>query len=65
MAPTSLSVETPDGASRNGKMNGGDLRVAIAVHKAGSYAAAAATLGIDEITVARRLSRLYAERGKS
>ena len=44
-------------------MNWDDLRVAIAVHKGGSYAAAAAALGIDETTVARRLSRLERDLG--
>lgn len=44
-------------------MNWDDLRIAIAVNKAGSFAAAAARLKIDETTVSRRLSRLQKDLG--
>jgi DNA-binding transcriptional LysR family regulator len=44
-------------------MNWDDLRVAIAVHQAGSFAAAAEQLRIDETTVARRLARLQKDLG--
>ena len=44
-------------------MNWDDLRVVMAVYQAGSYAAAAARLRIDETTVSRRLSRLQRDLG--
>ncbi|MEM7024232.1 MAG: LysR family transcriptional regulator [Pseudomonadota bacterium] len=44
-------------------MNWDDLRIVIAVHQAGSYAAAAARLKVDETTVARRIARLQADLG--
>ncbi len=44
-------------------MNWDDLKVAIAVHRSGSYAAAAARLRVDETTVARRISRLQRDLG--
>lgn len=39
-------------------MNWDDLRIAMAVCQAGSYSAASHRLGVDETTVARRISRL-------
>ena len=44
-------------------MNWDDLRVALAVHKCGSFSRAGAQLGVDETTVARRLSRLQQDLG--
>ena len=44
-------------------MNWDDLRIARAVYEAGSFAAAGATLRIDQTTVARRLSRLEQDLG--
>lgn len=44
-------------------MNWDDLRVAMAVHRAGSYAKAGSLLRIDETTVARRLGRLQRDLG--
>jgi len=44
-------------------MNWDDLRIARAVYRAGSFAAAASRLRINETTVARRLSRLQDDLG--
>ncbi len=44
-------------------MNWDDLRVARAVYRGGSFAAAARALGVNETTVARRLSRLEHDLG--
>lgn len=44
-------------------MNWDDLKVARAVHKAGSFAAAGARLRINETTVSRRLARLERDLG--
>lgn len=44
-------------------MNWDDLRIVMAVHECGSYAAAGARLRIDESTVARRLARLQRDLG--
>lgn len=44
-------------------MNWDDLRIALAVSQAGSYAAAAVRLKVDETTVARRLTRLQRDLG--
>ncbi len=45
-------------------MNWDDLRIVMAVHECGSYAAAGARLRIDESTVARRLARLQRDLGR-
>lgn len=44
-------------------MNWDDLRVAMAVHRSGSYAKAGAQLNVDETTIARRLTRLQKDLG--
>ena len=44
-------------------MNWDDLRIAMAVHKCGSYSGASAELRVDETTVARRLARLQRDLG--
>lgn len=44
-------------------MNWDDLRFAVAVHQAGSYAAASTRLKVDETTIARRVARLQRDLG--
>lgn len=44
-------------------MNWDDLRVAAAVHRQGTYAKAAKQLGLNETTIARRLTRLETDLG--